>query len=157
MSMPLDEYSKKREFSKTPEPKPRGVQEFPRTEGGAAPRGSVFVVHEHHATHLHYDFRLEMEGVLKSWAVPKGIATEAGVKRLAVQTEDHPLDYASFEGVIPEGSYGAGRVAIWDKGTYEMKERGEKGMTFELRGAKLRGVYVMVHLKGKNWLIFKKR
>lgn len=144
--MSLEEYAKKRKFSKTPEP-------APAVKSSGKP---IFVIQEHHATHLHYDFRLEIQGVLKSWAVPKGVATEAGVKRLAVETEDHPLDYANFEGIIPKGSYGAGRVVIWDRGTCEMREQKPGSMVFELHGARLRGAYAMVHMKGKNWLIFKK-
>ncbi|MBI2854348.1 MAG: ATP-dependent DNA ligase [Chloroflexi bacterium] len=118
---------------------------------------SIFVVHEHHATHLHWDFRLEMEGVLKSWAVPKGPPTAAGVRRLAVQVEDHPLDYASFSGVIPEGSYGAGKVEIWDQGNYDLLARDPDRLLFILRGRKLKGSYVLVHTSGKNWIMLKRR
>lgn len=120
-----------------------------------------FVVHEHHARHLHYDFRLEMNGVLKSWAVPKVPSMDPTVKRLAILVEDHPLDYADFEGIIPEGQYGAGRVIIWDKGTYQLL-RGdvESGrMEFFINGKKLRGIFVLVRMKGKEkeWLLMKKR
>lgn len=120
-----------------------------------------FVVQEHHARRLHYDFRLEMDGVLKSWAVPKGPSMDPARKRLAVQVEDHDLDYAGFEGTIPEGSYGAGEVAIWDRGEY-MPRAGsvEEGrLEFTLKGEKLRGGFVLVRLKGRrtDWLIIKKR
>lgn len=113
---------------------------------------------EHHSRHLHYDFRLEHEGVLKSWAVPKGIPGNTADKRLAVETEDHPIDYAQFEGTIPEGQYGAGAVTIWDRGTYETKVWSEKMIEFTLSGKKLTGRYVLVRLKkgdDKNWLMLK--
>ena len=117
-----------------------------------------FVVQEHHASHLHWDFRLEMDGVLKSWAVPKEPPIEPGVKRLAVQVEDHDISYIDFEGDIPEG-YGAGTVKLWDKGTYEMISRKEEKMVFNLKGKKLSGEYVLLNFKKagpKNWLLFKK-
>jgi DNA ligase D-like protein (predicted 3'-phosphoesterase) len=118
----------------------------------------IFVVHEHHATRLHYDLRLESGGVLRSWAVPKGIPLEPGVKRLAVAVEDHPLEYADFEGVIPEGEYGAGEVKIWDRGTYTVEKMDEEKMVIGVQGARLEGKYVLIRLKdGKNWLLFKKR
>jgi len=99
-----------------------------------------------------------MDGVLKSWAIPKEPPTESGVKRLAVQVEDHPIDYATFEGVIPEGQYGAGTVEIWDKGEYYMKDRKEDKLIFEIKGGKLKGLYCLVRFKGKeNWLFFKKK
>lgn len=120
-----------------------------------------FVVHEHHARHLHYDFRLEMEGVLKSWAVPKGPSMNPSDKRLAILVEDHPLDYANFEGAIPEGQYGAGEVIIWDKGTYQVISGDiESGrLEFSLKGKKLKGIFVLVRMKGKEkeWLLMKKR
>ena len=114
-----------------------------------------FVVQEHHASHLHWDFRLEKERVLKSWAVPKGIPEEKAVKRLAIQVEDHGLDYIDFEGVIPEGMYGAGAVKIWDKGTYKIESESEKRLVFELKGTRLKGTYSLVHLKDKQWLLMK--
>ncbi|MCW3993099.1 MAG: hypothetical protein NWE85_00825 [Candidatus Bathyarchaeota archaeon] len=123
----------------------------------AQPSGR-FVIQKHHATHLHYDFRLEMDGVLKSWAVPKEPPTESGVKRLAVQVEDHELSYIDFEGTIPEGMYGAGKVEIWDKGTYTLKHRSKDKIQFTLQGEKLSGNYVLIRFKGdKNWLFFKKK
>lgn len=115
---------------------------------------SVFVVQKHHATTLHYDLRLSMEGVLKSWAVPKEPPAKPSVKRLAIQTEDHPLDYADFEGEIPEGLYGAGKVEIWDKGSCELKEKTENKIEFILHGDRLRGDYVLIRYKN-NWLFFK--
>lgn len=124
----------------------------------SAVKAAIFVVQEHNAKHLHYDFRLELGGVLKSWAVPKGIPLEPGIKRLAVLTEDHPLDYADFEGTIPEGEYGAGVVKIWDRGTYLPKKITEKELVVRLRGEKLRGTYALIRLRdGKNWLILKKK
>jgi len=117
-----------------------------------------FVIQKHAATHLHYDFRLEMEGVLKSWAIPKEPPTEAGVKRLAVQVEDHELSYVNFEGTIPEGEYGAGKVEVWDKGTYTLKHRNPDKIMFTLDGDKLRGDYTLLRFKkDKNWLFFKNK
>jgi len=117
-----------------------------------------FVIQKHHATHLHYDFRLEMDGVLKSWAVPKTPPIEPSVKRLAVQVEDHELSYIDFEGTIPEGMYGAGKVEIWDKGTYTLKHRSKDKIEFTLNGEKLDGNYMLIRFKGdKNWLLFKKK
>ncbi len=117
----------------------------------------IFVVQEHHARRLHWDFRLEMEGVLKSWAVPKGPPTEPGVRRLAVQVEDHPLDWADFEGTIEEGNYGAGTVKTWDRGTYRLSQRDGKQIKFTLEGKRLQGPYVLVHWKEENWLLMKER
>ena len=117
-----------------------------------------FVIHRHAATHLHYDFRLEMDEVLKSWAVPKEPPMEYGVKRLAVEVEDHPISYIDFEGVIPEGSYGAGKVEIWDKGTYTLKHRSKDKLVFELHGERLKGEFTLLRFReGKNWLFFKKK
>ncbi len=116
-----------------------------------------FVIQKHQATHLHYDFRLEMDGVLKSWAVPKEPPTKSGVKRLAVQVEDHALDYMDFEGTIPEGMYGAGTVEIWDKGTYTLKTRRENKIEITLQGSKLKGDYVLIRFRNKNWLFFRKK
>ena len=146
----LREYASKRNFTVTAEPK----------AGKKTTEGQVFVVQEHHARRLHYDLRLEKEGVLKSWAVPKGIPEKAGDKRLAVQTEDHPLEYANFEGTIPEGQYGAGTVKIWDKGTFDVKLWKEDMVEFTLKGGRLHGKYVLTKFKkaGDNdWLLLKAR
>ena len=130
------------------------LERKPRRSGGSSGR---FVVQEHHATRLHWDFRLEMDGVLKSWAVPKEPPTRPGVRRLAVQVEDHPLDYIDFEGVIPEGEYGAGTVRIWDRGTYALESRKPEKLVFELHGERMRGRYVLLRFtdKPENWLLFK--
>ena len=123
----------------------------------ATPTGR-FVVQKHDATRLHYDFRLEMDEVLKSWAIPKEPTTEPNIKRLAVEVDDHPVSYITFEGTIPEGEYGAGTVEIWDKGTYTLKSRSSNKIVFTLRGEKLAGDYVLVRFKeDKNWLFFKKK
>ena len=117
----------------------------------------IFVTQKHHARNLHWDFPLEMDGVLKSWAVPKEPPTEPGLKRLAVQVEDHELSYADFEGEIPGGEYGAGKVEIWDKGTYELLSRSDKKIVVNLDGEKLKGKYTLVQFgkAEKNWLFFK--
>ena len=148
--MTLEEYNAKRNFSKSPEP----------TGAGAEPKGNSYVVQEHHASHLHWDFRLERDGVLKSWAVPKGPPEASGERRLAVAVEDHPLDYGGFEGVIPEGEYGAGTVKIWDSGTYETVEWTGEKISVILHGTRLSGAYELVHFTKageKNWLLFKRR
>jgi bifunctional non-homologous end joining protein LigD len=144
----LQEYLAKRDFNVTTEP--AGGEK----KGGAP----VFVVQEHHARRLHYDLRLEKDGVLKSWAVPKGVPESTDEKRLAVETEDHPLGYTDFEGEIPKGHYGAGTVKIWDKGVYMIKVWNEKMVEFTLEGKRLRGRYVLIRLKKageKNWLLIK--
>jgi bifunctional non-homologous end joining protein LigD len=119
----------------------------------------LFVVHEHHSKHLHYDFRLEMEGVLKSWAVPKGPSMNPKEKRLAIQVDDHTMEYGSYEGIIPEGHYGAGAVVIWDKGEYKLLGGGvDRGrIEFDLKGKKLRGRFVLARMSGKEkeWLLIK--
>lgn len=147
----LASYYEKRSADRTPEP----------FGGGARPR--VFVVQKHAARRLHYDLRLEMDGVLKSWAVPRGISFDPAVKRLAVRTEDHPVDYVDFEGVIPEGNYGAGAMIVWDRGTWIPLENPETGMKkgkllFTLEGMKLRGTFTLVKTKGDGdeWLLIKK-
>ncbi|BCB96835.1 3'-phosphoesterase [Dissulfurispira thermophila] len=121
----------------------------------------IFVVHEHYARHHHFDFRLEMEGVLKSWAVPKGPSMNPSDKRLAIMVEDHSLEYGSFEGTIPEGQYGAGTVVIWDSGTYKLISGTiDSGrIEVELNGKKLNGIFMLVKMKGKDkeWLLMKKR
>jgi bifunctional non-homologous end joining protein LigD len=148
----LREYERKRDRKKTPEP-------FGGKRGGKDP---IFVVQRHAARSLHYDFRLERNGALASWAVPKGVPLEPGQQHLAVHVEDHPLDYATFEGEIPKGEYGAGTVEIWDAGTYELvEEKPNGGLTVRLHGKRLEGLWALVpaHLSGqeKNWLILRKR
>lgn len=145
--MVLEKYKEMRNFEDTPEPKAE-VKEG---------KNNIYVIQKHDASHLHYDLRLEMDGVLKSWAIPKGPSTEKGMKRLAVATEDHPVDYADFEGTIPEGQYGAGKVEIWDKGTYSIEERATNKIIVNINGKKLKGRYCLVKFKGqeKNWLFFK--
>jgi len=120
-----------------------------------------FVVQQHHASHLDFDFRLEMGEILRSWAVPKGPSMDPTEKRLAVEVEDHPLEYIDFEGTIPEGEYGAGRVLIWDRGTYRLLERRNDKIIFFLEGEKLRGNFALVRLKrsktGRDWLLIKQK
>src|ERR1700722_5824137 len=153
----LEEYQRKRRFDRTPEPP---------ADAGASQRDGTFVVQKHSATRLHYDFRLAIDGVLKSWAVPKGPSLNPADKRLAVQTEDHPMDYANFEGNIPKGNYGAGTVMVWDRGEFEVegqagaREQLAQGeIKFQLTGEKLRGSFVLVKLKrsekGNEWLMIK--
>jgi len=150
----LKEYQEKRNFSKTPEPKSEGLKTKKK------PGGLIYVIQRHQASHLHFDLRLEEEEVLKSWAIPKTPPLEEGVRRLAVQTEDHPLGYEDFEGAIPEGEYGAGRVELWDRGDYLPLETESSKRVFEIRGEKLKGRYCLIKLKpkdndDKNWLFFK--
>ena len=156
MAATLEKYRRKRHFKQTPEP-----------GGGGSTSGSgqSFVIHEHHARRLHFDLRLEMNGVLKSWAVPKGPSLDPHVKRLAVQTEDHPLDYLTFEGTIPEGNYGAGEVAVWDIGSYEVvdaqdaEEGVSKGkLSFKLQGNRLCGEFHLVRTgqAKDSWLLMKR-
>ncbi len=120
-----------------------------------------FVVHEHKARRLHWDLRLEMGYVLKSWAIPKEPPVRKGIKRLAIQTKDHDLEYINFEGILPEGTYGAGVVKIWDTGVYRMLEQKPEKMIFEIEGKKLKGTYCLLRFKDKkgkeNWLFFKLR
>ncbi|MDF1516898.1 MAG: DNA polymerase ligase N-terminal domain-containing protein [Lutibacter sp.] len=160
----LKEYHKKRAFDITAEP-------FGESKKTKDKDTQIFVIQKHDASHLHYDFRLSVNGVLKSWAIPKGPSTDPSVKRLAIATEDHPLEYADFEGTIPEDQYGGGTVMVWDAGTYEnvkkdddgnfipMEDQIEKGhTTFALNGKKLKGAYILIRTqKGKDekW-IFKK-
>ena len=161
--MSLEKYKEKRNFRVTPEPAGKDV---PASK--PKPRLS-FVVQKHRATQLHYDFRLEWNGVLLSWAVPKGPSLDPSVKRLAMQVEDHPVEYGGFEGVIPEGEYGGGTVMIWDRGEWEPESEGpeaalQKGdFKFKLFGKKLRGSWVLVRTRGygskadKSWLLIKHR
>src|SRR5688572_22201244 len=163
--MGLTEYKKKRSFQKTPEP----------TGGSAKGNKLQFVIQKHDASRLHYDFRLELKGVLKSWAVPKGPSLNPADKRLAMLVEDHPFDYKNFEGIIPEGNYGAGTVIIWDEGTYEpVEEVGEKSaqekhllkafkagsIKIQMHGKKLKGEFALVRTRGmgdNSWLLIKHR
>jgi len=151
--MSLKEYEDKRDFRKTPEPRASKAQ---GKEGRL-----VYVVQKHKASHLHYDLRLEEGGVLKSWAIPKLPPQEEGVRRLAVETEDHPLGYELFEGIIPKGEYGAGKVEVWDRGTYLPQQGSDRGKRIiEIKGQKLSGRYGLIKLKAKdtrdkNWLFFK--
>src|SRR5712691_1883644 len=151
----LKDYKKKRHFKKTPEPGP---------DKKTSDTGRLFVVQKHRASHLHYDFRLETDGVLKSWAVPKGPSLDPSVKRLAMAVEDHPVDYADFEGVIPEGEYGGGTVMVWDIGTYRLMgdetfdQALRKGrIVFTLNGKKLKGSWALVRTGDRKWLIMKRQ
>lgn len=176
-------YQARRDFEKTPEPKGEAKKKSLKANGVAeksakqtssgrkmklhkkSSKHSIFVIQQHAARSMHYDFRLEIDGVLTSWAVPKGPSTNPHDKRLAVLTEDHPLEYADFEGTIPEGEYGAGQVIVWDRGTYDnQKEPKTMADCFDdgtleifLHGEKLQGSYALVHMKGrgKNWLLIK--
>jgi bifunctional non-homologous end joining protein LigD len=170
--MALEEYKRKRRFEETPEPPPKVGKKS----------GNRFVIQKHRATRLHYDFRLEMEGVLKSWAVPKGPSLDPADKRLAMQVEDHPVSYFDFEGIIPEGNYGAGTVMVWDVGTWEplspepvngkyvtgtadeasaMLKKGD--FKIRLHGKRMKGDFALIHMKGRRpgskgteWLLIKK-
>lgn len=157
MPRKLTEYKKKRDLSISPEPAAKLKK---------SKKGPIFVIQQHHASHMHYDFRIEVDGVLVSWAVPKGPSTDPHEKRLAAQTEDHPLDYATFEGIIPEG-YGAGTVIVWDTGIYDnLTEKGGKEIAIEeglkkghikimLHGKKLQGAYALTKFRDKDWLLVK--
>jgi bifunctional non-homologous end joining protein LigD len=166
MRDPLDEYRKKRDFGATPEPAPGPTAESTASGQHAQRPGNAFVVHRHEARQLHYDLRLEHDGVLKSWAVPRGFSYDRSEKRLAVRTEDHPIEYEHFSGRIPKGQYGAGTMAIWDRGTYELvkiptwQESLDKGeLKVVLHGRRLRGEWHLVRTtQGKNtWLLFKSK
>lgn len=165
---PLDEYRRKRDFEKTPEPAGKERR---------AHRGALrFVVQKHEASHLHFDFRLELDGVMKSWAVPKGPSLDPAVKRLAIEVEDHPIEYNTFEGTIPEGEYGAGTVMLWDRGTYSaadapddpvdaLRSGYESGeLEFILHGERLNGAWALVRTQRgprrgvrSQWLLMKLR
>ena len=140
----LGDYAAKRDFAQTPEPPP----------AVAATDERRFVVQEHHASTLHWDFRLELDGVLKSWAVPKGPPEHAGLRRLAVQVEDHPVGYIDFQGTIPSG-YGAGTVEIWDEGRFELESRAPAKLVFRLHGRRLTGRFSLVRTTGKSWILQK--
>lgn len=162
--MPLTEYRKKRDFKVTPEPSGGAKGSKKQTAG------LIYVIQKHRASRLHYDFRLEWNGALLSWAVPKGPSCDPSVKRLAMRVEDHPVEYANFEGVIPEGEYGGGTVMVWDEGTWEPESPDpgvalEKGdLKFILHGKKLKGSWVLVRTRGfgpgggkSSWLLIKHR
>ena len=156
--MSLTKYNEKREFTQTPEPEGKAVKKN---------KAPIFVVQRHKASRLHYDFRLEMEGVLKSWAVPKGPSLNTKDKRLAMMVEDHPVSYATFAGIIPEGNYGAGIVEVWDNGTYQLSPEQEGtgiegiesgSLKFILQGKKLKGQFALIKLKNGEanaWLLIK--
>ncbi len=159
--MPLEEYSAKRAFQKTPEPPPSGKSGAP---------GNYFCVQRHDATRLHYDFRLEIDGVLKSWAVPKGPTLDPAARHFAAHVEDHPIEYGGFEGNIPAGNYGAGSVMLWDRGAFDLlgdaagaEQMARGDLKFRLHGEKLNGDFALVRMKVKGkgksneWLIIKKR
>ncbi len=170
--MSLAEYKKKRDFAKTKEPAgrkppPKTRPRSKTTRSETAARQNRFVIQKHDARQLHYDFRLEMEGVLKSWAVPKGVPVKKGEKRLAMRVEDHPLEYAGFEGIIEPGNYGAGSVMVWDQGSYESlegepEETLKKGkLVLRLHGKKLKSQWTLVRMRGRpneekeSWLLIK--
>ena len=150
-TMTLKQYQSKRKFSETLEP---------RAKIKPSGKKTIFVIHKHQATNLHWDLRLEMNKVLKSWAIPKEPPRETKIKRLAIQVEDHPIEYAKFKGTIPKGQYGAGKVEIWDRGNYELKEKTKDKIEFVLHGKKLKGNFVLVKTHygskpEKSWLFFR--
>jgi bifunctional non-homologous end joining protein LigD len=160
--MPLTKYRKKRNFNISPEPK--------GSTANKRKSSLLYVIQKHRATQLHYDFRLESDGVLLSWAIPKGPSLDPSVKRLAMQVEDHPVEYGSFEGVIPEGEYGGGTVMLWDRGTWSLEEGSnvahqiqEGSLKFKLNGKKLHGSWALVRTRGfggkekSAWLLIKHR
>ena len=141
------EYQKKRDFAKTAEPQwMTNHRDLHR-----------FVVQKHQARNLHYDFRLELGGVLRSWAVPKGPPLEPGIRRLAIQVEDHPVDYIDFSGDIPQGEYGAGNVEIWDEGEFDLEAESTDILEFSLRGERLLGSYALIHTNGKDWIFISRK
>ncbi len=160
MDYKLKKYIEKRDFNRTKEPKGTNMKSSVFKKTGFVVK-KIFVIQKHQATHLHYDFRLEINGVLKSWAIPKEIPLKQGKKRLAIQVEDHPLEYADFKGIIPEGEYGAGKVEIWDNGYYELKKQTPKQIEINLKGKKAKGNYTLIKANfGKNknsWLLIKMR
>ena len=140
----LTKYRGMRDASKTPEPVPKKAPK--------AGNNDLFVIQEHHARRLHYDLRLERDGVLVSWAVPKNLPDTPSVNHLAVHTEDHPLEYLTFHGTIPAGEYGAGKMVVWDTGTYETEKFNEDEVIVTLHGKKIDGRYALIQTDGKNWL-----
>ena len=163
--MPLKEYNKKRKFSVTPEPRGNKIStrsSRSQTKEISKSKKLIYCIQKHHASHLHWDLRLEINNVLKSWAVPKSPSElkAKGVKRLAIMTEDHPIGYEKFSGIIPKGSYGAGKVEIWDAGFYELKEKDKKKIEIKIHGKKLKGNYVLIKTHygsrpEKSWLFFR--
>lgn len=160
--MSVSSYRRKRDFQRTPEPRPK--------VSSRKDKQPLFVVQRHDASHLHYDFRIEVNGLLVSWAVPKGLPTKLGVKRLALQTEDHPYEYAFFEGKIPQGEYGAGTVVIWDRGTYLNLKHDASGREISmatchkrgqieiyLQGTRYKAGYALIHTRDNQWLMVKMR
>jgi bifunctional non-homologous end joining protein LigD len=147
LGLSLKKYWTRRDFSKTPEPRGKVKEE----------KGNLFVIQEHHASNLHWDLRLERDGVLKSWAIPKGVPEKRGIRRLAIQTEDHPVEYAGFQGTIPEGEYGGGVVTTWDEGSYSTEKWLEREIIIRLCGKRVSGGYCMIGLKRQtgNWLLFR--
>ena len=172
MAKPLNEYERKRDFGKTSEPK--GTKAAKKAKGSAKRRHPRFTIQKHSATSLHYDLRLEIGGTLASWAVPKGPSLDPRDKRLAMRTEDHPLEYLTFEGVIPKGSYGGGPMIVWDRGVFENISKTRRGDPLELEdalakgdlklfllGEKVKGPYALVRTSDpgdrEQWLLIKKR
>jgi bifunctional non-homologous end joining protein LigD len=153
----LADYRSKRDPGRTPEPVPDAAAADGAAPDRAAPRSGIFVVQEHHARRLHWDLRLERDGVLVSWALPKGVPDDPAVNHLAVHTEDHPMEYATFHGEIPRGEYGAGRMTIWDHGTYESLKWDDREVKVALHGQRLSGGYVLFATGGKNWMIHRER
>ncbi|MFH1582424.1 MAG: DNA polymerase ligase N-terminal domain-containing protein [bacterium] len=160
--MSLKKYEQKRKFNKTLEPSSASSRNKFSSKGKIkfSNKKTIFVIHKHHASHLHWDLRLEINDVLKSWAVPKEPPRTKVEKRLAIQVEDHPLSYATFKGTIPEGNYGAGKVEIWDNGIYKLIEKTNKKIEFELKGKKMKGNYVLIKTNygnkpEKSWLWMK--
>jgi len=168
--MSLTKYKQKRDIKKSGEPRAiikTSKKQISREHNSKEKvmrrepiRCARFVIHRHEASHLHWDLRLEINGVLKSWAVPKEPPKTKGIKRLAIAVEDHPIDYATFEGIIPEGNYGAGKVEIWDNGTFELIKKNAKEIEFKLKGKKMKGTFVLIKTNygskpEKSWLWFK--
>ena len=152
----LQAYRDKRDAARTPEPVPAEAPAANAVPAGTGGGGS-FVIQEHHARRLHWDFRLERDGVLVSWALPKGVPTDPAVNHLAVHTEDHPLEYGGFEGEIPRGEYGAGAVTIWDRGTYETEKWAADEVKVRLHGQRVSGGFALFQTRGNQWMIHRER
>src|ERR1700761_5630025 len=153
----LSRYRGKRDAERTPEPVPSATASTTGDAGLASGAGGIFVVQEHHARRLHWDFRLERDGVLVSWALPRGVPDDPAENHLAVHTEDHPLEYAGFAGQIPRGEYGAGAVSIWDHGTYEVVKWTDREVKVTLHGERVAGGFALFATGGKDWGIRRKR